>query len=119
MLQTKYQCSRPYGFRQVDFSIFSPIITYVKHVIPGAGPFFVQGHNLDKLARGPLDHATYQIPGSKSYGFREDFFPCFPYVNICITCDPKGQDNLWPQVDNLNKLGRGPLGNATNQILRP
>ena len=26
---------------------------------------------------------------------------------------PPGRDHFWPQGDNLNKLGRGPLGDAT------
>ena len=60
-------------------------------------------------------HTKYQALGLM---VSEKIFPCFPYVNICIACDPQGQDNFWPQGDNLNKLGRGPLGNATNQILR-
>ena len=32
---------------------------------PGAGPFLAQGDNLNKLGRGPLGDATYQI--SKLY----------------------------------------------------
>ena len=32
MLQTKFQGSNPYGFRQEDFFMFSPILAYVKHV---------------------------------------------------------------------------------------
>ena len=31
-------------------------------------------------------------------------------------CDPQGQGNFWPHEDNLNKLGRGPLGDATYQL---
>ena len=41
-------------------------------------------------------------------------FQCF--ISLCITCDPQARDNFWPQGDNLNKLGRGPLGDATYQI---
>ena len=58
MLHTKYQDSWPCCFRQKAFSCF-PYISYVKHVTPGAGPFW---HYLNKLDRGPLDGATYQIP---------------------------------------------------------
>ena len=39
MLHTKYQDSRPYGFRLEDFFMFLPIKAYVKPVTPGAGPF--------------------------------------------------------------------------------
>ena len=31
---------------------------------------------------------------------------------------PLGRGHFWPQKHNLNKLGRGPQGDATNQILR-
>ena len=43
MLHTKYQGSRPYGFRQEDFSMFFPILACVKYVTPGAGPFLASG----------------------------------------------------------------------------
>ena len=47
-----------------DKNIFScfPIYTYVKHVTPRVGPFWPQGHNLNKLSIGLLDDATDQIP---------------------------------------------------------
>ena len=61
MLHTKYQGSRPCGFRQEDFFMFLPIKAYVIPVTPGAGPFWPQCYNLNKLGRGPLDDTTYQI----------------------------------------------------------
>ena len=39
MLHTKYQGSRPCGFRQEDLFMFLPILDNVKHVTPGAGSF--------------------------------------------------------------------------------
>ena len=39
MLHTKYQGSKPYGFRQEDPFMFFPILANVKHVAPGVGPF--------------------------------------------------------------------------------
>ena len=61
MLLTKYQGSQPYGFRQ-DFSMFFNILAYLKHVTPGAGPFFwPQAYNLYRLGSGSLGDATYQI----------------------------------------------------------
>ena len=56
-----YQISRPYGFKQEDFSPYFPIKANVKHLTPGAGQFWPKGHNLNKLGRGPLGDATYQI----------------------------------------------------------
>ena len=52
MLHTKYQGS---------FFMFLPIVDYVKHVTPGQGLFWPQGHTLNKLVRGPQGDATYQI----------------------------------------------------------
>ena len=44
MLHTKYQGSRPYGFRQEDFfMLFPKYISLCKHVTPGAGPLLAQG----------------------------------------------------------------------------
>ena len=43
MLHTKYQGSRPGGFRhEVFFHIF-PIKAYVKHLTPWVGTFLAQG----------------------------------------------------------------------------
>ena len=43
MLHTKYQGSKPYGFRQEYFCMFFPIQVYVKHVTLGAVPFLAPG----------------------------------------------------------------------------
>ena len=43
MLYTKYQGSKPYGFRQEDFFMFFPIKANVKRVTPGVGPFLAPG----------------------------------------------------------------------------
>ena len=41
--------------------MFLLILVYVKHVTPGVGHFWPHGHNLNKLGRGLLGDATYQI----------------------------------------------------------
>ena len=64
MLHTKYQGSKPYSFRQKIFSCF-PYNAYVKHVNPRAGHYWLQGYNFNKLGRGSLGDASYQI--SKLY----------------------------------------------------
>ena len=61
VLHTKYQGSRPCGFRQKDVFMFFPILVYVNHVTPGRGHFWPKGHNLIKLVRGLQGDATYQI----------------------------------------------------------
>ena len=61
MVCTKYQDSMPYGFRQEDFFMLFTILAYVKHVTPGWGHFWPQGHYLNNVGRGLLVDATYQI----------------------------------------------------------
>ena len=59
-------------------------------------------------------HTKHQ--GYRPYGFRqEDFCMFFPIESMLNMC-PLGQDLLWPQRDNLNKFGRGLLGDVTYQI---
>ena len=58
MLHTKYQ-----GYRfmtRIFYHVF-PIYAYVKYVTLGPGHYWPQGDNLNKLGRGLLGHATYQI----------------------------------------------------------
>ena len=61
MLHTKYQGSRPCGFRQEDCLMFHPIVATVKHMAPGRGHFWPHELNLNKLGRSPLGGATYQL----------------------------------------------------------
>ena len=78
MFHTKYQGSRPCGFRQEDFNGF-PLYAYVKHVTPEAGPIWSQGHNLNKHGRSLLGGAIISnikalclvVSGKK-------IFSCFP-----------------------------------------
>ena len=51
MFHTKYQGSRPCGFRQEDLFMFLFIKAYVKLRPPEAGH---QGYKLNKLGRGVL-----------------------------------------------------------------
>ena len=60
MLHTKYQGSMPCGVRQEDFFRFT-YISLCKTCDPGVGPFLPQGHHLNKVGKGLLDDASYQI----------------------------------------------------------
>ena len=57
-------------------------------------------------------HTKYQ--SSRPCGLRQEHFfmfrPIFTYVNS-VTLGP---GHFWPQGHNLNKLGRGSLGDASN-----
>ena len=93
MLHTKYQGSRPYGFRQEDVSMFFPKICDLQ-----VGTIFGhQGHNLNKLGRGPLGDATYQISRPRTLWFQtRNCFHVLPYISLCKTCDPQGGAILVP-----------------------
>ena len=79
MLHTQYQVSRPCGFRQEDtLSLYKPM----QNVNPGAGPFLVQGYNLNKLGRGPLDDAIQNIK-ALNLVVSDKIFSCFPYISLC------------------------------------
>ena len=58
MLQLKYQ-----GLVVSEKKIFScfPCISQCKTCDTQGGPIFGNGHNLNKLGRGPQDDATYHI----------------------------------------------------------
>ena len=53
--------------------------------------------------------------GSRPCGSAKKIFSCFPYVSLCKACEALAA-NFWPQEQNLNKLGRVPIGDATYQI---
>ena len=57
-------------------------------------------------------HTKYQ--GSWPNGFRQEDFFVFPILAYVKHTTPVGY--FWPQGHNLNKVGRSPLGEATNQI---
>ena len=74
---------------------------YVKHVTPRAVPLLAQGHNLNKLGRGPLGHATCQIKGcgnSKIFYLSRDKEMAIIYLsNKNFTC-PIVQISLYLSV---------------------
>ena len=71
-----------------------------------------QGHNLNKLGKGSLGDATYQILCSSPYGFRQEFCSCFLCISLCKTCNPP----VGPKWYNWHKLGSCLLGDATYPI---
>ena len=70
MLHTKYQGSRHCGFRQEDFFSCFPYISLCKICDHQARPNLAPGHNLNRLSRGPLDDATYQISRLMALSFQ-------------------------------------------------
>ena len=62
-------------------------------------------------------HTKYQ--GSRPCGLRQEDVFMFPYIAYVKHVTSGADHILAPGPDhNLNKHGRGPLGDATNQISR-
>ena len=58
MLHTKYQGSKPYGFRQEDFFNVFAIYALINNVSLRRAHFWPLGHDLNKLGRDSLGDAT-------------------------------------------------------------
>ena len=98
MLQTKYQGSKPCGFRQENFT-FCPIEAYIKLVITRAGHFWPQGYNLNKLGRGPVG-VMLNINSLGLLVSDKKIFPRFPKISLCKIFDPRGGAISGPR-DNI------------------
>ena len=60
-------------------------------VTPGVGPVLAPGHNLNKLGRGPLGHATCQIPRLTQIVSDKKIYRVFPYrYNYIKQVTPSG-----------------------------
>ena len=97
MLQTKYQSSRLYGFRQEYLFMFLPLKAYVKHMTPERSHLWPQGYTLNKLDRGLLNDT--KIPkkqGSRSCGFRQNLFMFVPIQAYVKHMTPGVQPFLAP-----------------------
>ena len=88
MLHTKYQGSKPCGFRQDVFFHVFPIQAYVKYLTPRRDLFWHQGYNLNNLGRGLLGDATYQISMFLAFWFQTRRFLMFSSrKSILSLCD--------------------------------
>ena len=61
-------------------------------------------------------HTKYQC--SMPCGFRQEYFSHYPYISLCKTCDPGGGTIFGPNGHNLDRLGKGPLDDATNPNIK-
>ena len=86
MLHTKYQGSRPHGFRQDFFFIFSLYKSMQTCDLPGQSHFGPQGHYLNKRGRSLLDDTSYQILRLYALWFQTrrffHVFTIYAYVNL-------------------------------------
>ena len=108
MQHTKYQGHKPYGFRRG----FCLCKTGDPPPPPRWAIVWPQGYNLNKFGRGSLGDTSYPISSSRSCGFRqEDLFMFLQYIAYVNHVMP-GRGHFSPLWHNLNKLDRGPLGDA-------
>ena len=83
---------------------------------PGPRLSWTWGLHTEKLGKGPPDNATYQISSTWVKQFwRRRFLSIF---HFWAQDTPPPQGHFGPKGHNLNKLGSGPLGNATYHILK-
>ena len=87
MLHTKYQCSMPVD--SVKIVSCCPYISLCKTCDP-------QGHYLNKVGRGLLGDATYQISMFYALLFHTIIFSCFPYISLFKTFETGDRANLAP-----------------------
>ena len=90
MLNTNYKKSRPYCFRQEVISRYPYISLCKKHLTPGWGHFLSKWYNLNKLGRGLLVDASYQISRLKALWFQTRRF----FYNLPISAYVK-HVTLW------------------------
>ena len=86
MLHTKYQGSMPCGLDKKKLFPYINIYACDPRV----------GHNLNELARGLLDNATYQIFKLYDLWFQTKDVFIFPYISLHKTCDHQGGPILAP-----------------------
>ena len=99
MLHTIYQDSISCGFRQEIFMFFLFMPIDVKYVTLGRAIFGSHGHNLNKLGRGPLLDAKYQLSRLSILWFQTRFFHAFPIIiSQCYACEPQGGSIFGPRA---------------------
>ena len=96
--------------------MFCPNQADVKHVTPGAGPFWLQGHELNKSCRSLQVDATYQI--SRPCGFKQEYVFMFFLYQPFVIHGTSSANLFISQTHNLNRLGSGLLVDATYKISR-
>ena len=106
-----------------DIKIFHvfPISAYIKHVTPAAGPFWPQGHNLNKLGRDPLVDASYQISRLQTRRFLK--FPSRKSIFSLCDLDMKRTRTIWATIKEGHKriipakFGPNPASNFGGDVL--
>ena len=116
MLHAKYQSSRPSSFREEELWNFRSLFLCSTNDPQGGASFDPRGilwTNLVEVHK-EMPHTKYKISTPSS--FREEKFWKWASLFLCSNLWPPGRGQFWPQGHHMNKLGRGPLEDATYQM---
>ena len=114
MLNTKYQGSRP--SRVEELWNFCSLFLSSSYDPRGGASFEPRGilwTNLVEVHK-EITHTKYQMSTPPS--FREKKFWRWASLFLCSNLWPPERSQFWPQGHHMNRLGRGPQGDATYQI---
>ena len=81
----------------------------------GRGQFLPQGHHMNKFGRVHKEMLYTKHQSSRPSSFREELW-ILPSLFLCSNLWPPGRGLFWLQGHHMNKLGRGPQGEAIYQI---
>ena len=118
----KYQISKLQSFqfqrrRILKLVFLVPKIQLVTNLWPpGWGQFWANKYHINKLGRGPQGDAKHQISKLYAFQFKEEEFWRWDSLFLCSNLWPTEWCQSWPQEHHLNKLGRGPLEDATYKV---
>ena len=114
-VHTKFPAYKPSNSEEEDFLIFSMYFYGLNIGLPGAGAILDPGTFIwTKLVRDHKAKLHTKFQASKPSGSEEEDFWIFFYVFLWFEpMTPWGTTILDP---HLNKLGKGPLGNASYWI---
>ena len=116
MLNTKYQSSNPCSFREEEFWSWFSLCLYSNLWPPGQGQFWPHEHHMNKRGRGPQGDAKHQISKLYAFQFSAEKIWRWESLFLCSNLWPPGWGQSQPQEHHLNKLGRGPLEDATYKL---
>ena len=112
MLHTKYQISTPSSFREEKFWRWASLFLCSNLWPPGRASFDPRAIIWTNLAEVLKEILYTKYQSSRPSSFREEFLN-FLFLFLCSNLWPPGQAQFWPHGHHMNKLGRGPLGDAT------
>ena len=117
MLHTENLSSIPSSFREEEFWSWSSLFLCSNLWPPGSGVSFdPKGIIWIKLIKVHKEMLNTKYQSSNPSNFREEEFWSWFSFFLCSNLWPPGWGQFWPHEHHMNKLGRGPQGDAKNQI---